>query len=66
MALAADYQEVGTQCGELAVRVLSGYQPSSLPITMPQSITMYLNLNTAEILGLEVPSDQMKGAVLIK
>ncbi len=66
MALAADYQEVGTQCGELAVRVLSGYQPSSLPITMPQSITMYLNLNTAEILGLEVPSAQMKGAVLIK
>ena len=38
MALAADYQEVGTQCGELAVRVLSGYQPSSLPITMPEKI----------------------------
>lgn len=66
MALATDYQEVGTQCGELAVRILSGDHPSSLPITMPRTITMYLNLNTAEILGLEVPSDQMKGAVLIK
>ena len=66
MALATDYQEVGTQCGELAVRILSGDHPSSLPITMPQTITMYLNLNTAEIIGLKIPSDRMKGAVLLR
>ena len=66
MALATDYQEVGTQCGELAVRILSGDHPSSLPITMPRTITMYLNLNTAEIIGLKIPSDRMKGAVLLR
>lgn len=66
MALAADYQEVGVQCGELAVRVLSGDHPSSLPITMPQTITLYLNLKTAEIIGLKIPSDRMKKAVLLR
>jgi len=66
MALAADYQEVGIQCGELAVRVLSGDHPSSLPITMPQTITLYLNLKTAEIIGLKIPSDRMKRAVLLR
>ena len=66
MALAADYREVGIQCGELAVKVLSGDHPSSLPITMPQTITLYLNLKTAETIGLKIPPERMKGAVLLR
>ena len=66
MALAANYKEVGTQCGELAARVLSGEDPSSLPITMPQTITMYINLKTAEIIGLKIPVDQVKEAVVLR
>ncbi|MEE9568676.1 MAG: ABC transporter substrate-binding protein, partial [Candidatus Binatia bacterium] len=66
MALAADYQEVGVQCGEQAVRIFLGDHPSSLPITIPQAVTMYLNLKTAEIIGLKIPPDRVKGAVVIK
>ncbi len=66
MALAADYQEVGVQCGEHAVRIFLGDHPSSLPITIPQAVTMYLNLKTAEIIGLKIPPDRVKGAVVIK
>ncbi len=66
MALAVDYQEVGVQCGEQAVRILLGDHPSSLPITIPQAVTMYLNLKTAEIIGLKIPPDRVKGAVVIK
>lgn len=66
MALAANYREVGTQCGGLAARVLSGDHPSSLPVTKPQAITMYLNLKTADIIGLKIPTDAMKGAVLLR
>lgn len=66
MALAADYREVGTQCGGLAGRVLSGEDPSALPVTKPQTITMYVNLKTADILGLKIPTDSMKGAVLLR
>ena len=66
MALAAVYQEVGAQCGEHAVRIFLGDHPSSLPITIPQEVTMYLNLKTAEIIGLKIPPDRVKGAVVIK
>lgn len=66
MALAADYQEVGTQCGGLAVKVLSGDHPSSLAITTPQKPTLHVNLKTAENIGLKIPSDRLRGAVVIK
>lgn len=66
MALAADYKEVGAQCGQLAAKVLSGDDPSSLPITIPQTITMYLNLKTAQTIGLKIPADQVKGAVVLR
>ena len=66
MALAANYREVGTQCGGLAARVLSGDDPSTLPVTKPRTITMYLNLKTADIVGLKIPTDAMKGAVLFR
>lgn len=66
MALDADYQEVGAQCGGLAVKILTGDQPSSLPVTTPQKITLHVNLKTAEILGIKIPADRLKGAVVLK
>lgn len=66
MALAADYQEVGTQCGGLAAKILSGESPSTLPITTPQKTTLHVNLKTAETLGLQIPTDRLKGAVVLR
>ncbi len=66
MALAADYQEVGMQCGGLATKVLMGDHPSSLPITTPQKVILYVNFKTAETIGLEIPADRLKGAVVLK
>jgi putative ABC transport system substrate-binding protein len=66
MALEADYQEVGAQCGGLAARILTGDPPSSLPITTPQKITLHVNLKTAETIGLKIPPDRLKGAVVLK
>ncbi len=66
MALEADYQDVGAQCGGLAARILTGEQPSSLPITRPQKLTLHVNLKTAETIGLKIPAERLKGAVVIK
>ncbi len=66
MALSIDYQEVGAQCGGLVTRVLAGEHPSSLPITTPQKVTLHINLKTAETIGLNIPADRLKGAVVIR
>lgn len=66
MALAADYQEIGAQCGGLASRVLKGDNPSSLPITTPQKVTLHVNLNTAKSIGLKIPAERLKGATVVR
>jgi putative ABC transport system substrate-binding protein len=65
LALDADYQDIGAQCGGLAAKILAGDSPSSLPTTTPQKTTLYVNLKTAETIGLKVPSERLKGAVVI-
>ncbi len=66
LALDADYQEVGAQCGGQAIKILTGDQPSSLPVTTPQRVTLYVNLKTAENIGLKIPAERLKGAVVLK
>jgi len=66
MALAVGYQEVGAQCGGLATKILAGESPSSLPITTPQKVTLHVNLKTAETIGLKIPAERLKGAVVIR
>jgi putative ABC transport system substrate-binding protein len=66
MALAVDYQEVGAQCGGLATKILSGESPSSLPIATPQRVVLHVNLKTAETIGLKIPPERLKGAVVLK
>jgi putative ABC transport system substrate-binding protein len=66
LALAIDYQDVGAQCGGLATKLLSGENPSSLPVTTPQKVVLHVNLKTAETIGLKIPSERLKGAVVLK
>ncbi len=66
MALAVDYGAVGEQCGAQALQVLAGHAPGELPVTVPQKVTLHLNLRTAGSIGLKIPSRAMKGAVLVR
>ncbi|MBI4574020.1 MAG: ABC transporter substrate-binding protein [candidate division NC10 bacterium] len=66
MALAVDYGAVGEQCGALALQVLAGRAPAGLAVTVPERVTLHLNLRTAENIGLKIPSQAMKGAVLVR
>lgn len=53
--LACDHKDVGRQAGELALGVLSGEEPSQIPITIPRMIYLCLNLRTAEQINLKIP-----------
>lgn len=66
LALSVDYKDVGLQCGELAVQVLAGQPPPSLPITVPRKVTLYLNLNVAKAIGVRIPPRTMEGAVVLR
>jgi putative ABC transport system substrate-binding protein len=66
MALSVDYRAVGEQCGALALQVLAGRAPGELTVTVPQKVTLHLNLRTAESIGLKIPPQAVKGAVLVR
>ena len=53
LALSVDYQDVGRQSGEQALRILAGEEPSQIPVTTPRSLSLSLNLNTATADQLE-------------
>jgi putative ABC transport system substrate-binding protein len=64
LAFSCDYRDVGVQAGELGVAVLSGTPPRELPIAYPRQISLYLNLNTARAIRLEI-SEKIRAESLI-
>ena len=61
-ALDRDYEDLGAQCGEMAVEVLQGRSADSLTPETPRKVNYTLNLRTAEHLRLEFPPELIKGA----
>jgi putative ABC transport system substrate-binding protein len=61
-ALAASPADVGRRAGEIAARILEGTSPRSLPPEMPPRLAIFVNLSTAEHLGVTVPDDLVSRA----
>jgi putative ABC transport system substrate-binding protein len=61
-ALDRDYKDLGSQCGELAIKVLQGTKPSMLPIVPPRKTLYSLNQKTADHMKLEFSPLIMKNA----
>ena len=55
VALTADYRDCGRQAGEVALRILDGGNPRSIPVTTPRSVKMKLNLQVAGHIRLKIP-----------
>ena len=60
MALSCDYTDIGKQAAEIAMRILDGENPGDIPIAVPRKISLYINLRTAEHIGLNVPKNAIK------
>ncbi len=61
LSIDCDYNDLGRQAGELAVRIINGEKPSSLTPLHPRKINYSLNLNTASRLGINFSPQVIKG-----
>jgi putative ABC transport system substrate-binding protein len=64
-ALDRDYGDIGTQCAELAQRILAGRAPSTLPPVPPRKIRYSLNRKTAEQMKLELSDQAFRDAAVV-
>jgi putative ABC transport system substrate-binding protein len=60
IALDCDYEDIGRQSGELAVRILAGQLPSTLAETHPRMFTLALNGKVGEHLRLDVNKEAIE------
>lgn len=63
-SLSYGYHTVGEKTGEYALRIFKGEEASSLPITTPEKYSLYINVQAAEKLNIEIPEDLLKKAVI--
>ncbi|MDH4163468.1 MAG: ABC transporter substrate-binding protein [Nitrospirota bacterium] len=61
-ALDWDYRDLGGQCGEMAIRILEGATPKSIPTAGPRKVNYSINLVTARQMKLELPGQLVQGA----
>ena len=53
LALSWDYEDIGRQAGESAIRILAGEAPEAIPITIPRNTFLFLNHRTAKRIGIK-------------
>ncbi len=62
LAVACDYEDIGRQSAEMAVKLLKGEKYSCLSITAPRKVKLYLNKITADRLGITIPGEIIQKA----
>jgi putative ABC transport system substrate-binding protein len=61
-ALDRDYNDIGLQCGEIAVKILQGTPPSALPPVPPRKVVYSVNLKTARLLRVDIQGPVLQAA----
>jgi putative ABC transport system substrate-binding protein len=61
-ALAIDYYRLGLQTGRMAIDVLEGKDPGSMPTETLEDLLLYVNLDSADKIGVKIPKDVVKRA----
>jgi len=56
-ALDYDYKDIGRQSGKIALEVLSGKPPGSIPVAVPGIIWFHYNEKTADHIHVSIPED---------
>lgn len=55
-ALAVDYAALGATTGEMALQILGGKSPSTMPVALPRNFQLYLNETVASRLRIVIPA----------
>jgi putative ABC transport system substrate-binding protein len=61
-ALDRDYDDIGRQCAEMAVRILNGASPGSLRPAPPRKVVYVVNRRTAKLMKLDFREGLLGGA----
>jgi len=65
--VSADYEDIGRQSGDIAVKILQdGIHPSSIPVESPQKLNICINKNTMDAIGLAIPDSIGIHNIIIK
>jgi putative ABC transport system substrate-binding protein len=56
-ALDYDYKDIGRQAGRIALEVLAGRHPSTIPVAVPGIIWFHYNEKTAKHISIVIPDD---------
>lgn len=65
--LGVDYYKLGLASGEMAADILSGKaKPQDMAIRGQKDFKPFINLKTAEKIGIKVPEEVLKGASVVK
>jgi ABC-type uncharacterized transport system substrate-binding protein len=62
LAVARDYEQAGRDMTALAVRILRGESPASIPFQTVSRTRLLINLENARLAGLRLPEAVLKGA----
>lgn len=60
-----DYYVLGRECGKIAIRILQGGDPASIPVVKCPMTDLYLNPQAAERMGVTIPQSVMDRATQI-
>lgn len=60
--LGTNYLMVGVRTGEIALRVLKGEDPGTIPVLGVTDADVFLNTKTADAIGVSLPEDLVKSA----
>ncbi|MDO5708362.1 MAG: ABC transporter substrate-binding protein [Andreesenia angusta] len=60
-----NYKELGYKTGEMAIKILKGEKPESMPVEKTEEFTLTVNKETLEKLGLELPDSLKERAEMI-
>jgi putative ABC transport system substrate-binding protein len=64
-ALGFDYHDIGTAAGELAVQILNGADPATLPVAFVDRLELYVNLASAREMGVTLPDNILSEAAVV-
>ncbi|RLP11461.1 ABC transporter substrate-binding protein [Propionibacterium australiense] len=58
-----DYNKLGRQTGEMAIRILrDGADPATMPVETQSDLTVYVNETAADAMGVTIPDDLLEGS----